>query len=241
MVLTNVAVALVALATGHDFRARDVGDTFEKAARIAQYAADRLAAAQAGAPLPEPPDLLADQSSLQVLFIVTAVSQAAIIAYTGIITGLTAPRAHPCSRSPPAASLAGSSGSAAPSRPGRRPSYVGTWQACRAARRGARGLACRRSRACSRSPCEITRERPHPQPSPPPSRRSSPPPLAEELLLPRPRLRRLPPPLGLLARRPRSPPSSSALLHVDPWRPSSPSLARRRRPRPGACQRSGTL
>lgn len=90
MVLTNVVALGVALALDLDFRTRDVGDTFEKAARIAAYADERLAAASRGEPLPAPPNLLADQASLQVLFIVTSVSQAAVIAIVGITTGRSA-------------------------------------------------------------------------------------------------------------------------------------------------------
>lgn len=91
LVLTNVVAVAIALAFDLEFRTRDVGDTFEKAARVAAYAAERLDAASRGAPLPEPPRLLADQASLQVLLAVTAVSQAVVIAIVGIAS-LLSPR-----------------------------------------------------------------------------------------------------------------------------------------------------
>ncbi len=89
LVLTNVAALAIAVAFNLEFRTRDVGDTFEKASHVAIYAARRLEAASRGAPLPEPPQLLADQASLQVLLAVTAVSQAVVIAIVGIATRLT--------------------------------------------------------------------------------------------------------------------------------------------------------
>ncbi|WP_322795066.1 CPBP family intramembrane glutamic endopeptidase [Tepidiforma sp.] len=86
LVLTNVVAAGVAAALDFDLRTRDVGDTFEKAGRIAEYADARLAAAASGEALPSPPELLASQDALQVLLSVTAVSQAATLAIVGIVT-----------------------------------------------------------------------------------------------------------------------------------------------------------
>jgi membrane protease YdiL (CAAX protease family) len=89
MVLTNTLALGVAAALDLDFRARDVGDTFDKAARIASYADERLAAAATSLPLPAPPQLLADQTSIQILLVATAISQAVLLAIVGIATGLS--------------------------------------------------------------------------------------------------------------------------------------------------------
>ena len=66
---------LVALATaaGTDGRLQDVGGAVEQMRRVAEYAQQRLAAAAANQPLPVPPHLLADQTTVQLGFAVTLV------------------------------------------------------------------------------------------------------------------------------------------------------------------------
>jgi membrane protease YdiL (CAAX protease family) len=84
LIAVNVVIVVVMFARGGEFAPRDVGDVFEKAAKVAHYADDRLQAAATGASLPEPPRILADQESLRVSLIATLISQGALFAIVGI-------------------------------------------------------------------------------------------------------------------------------------------------------------
>lgn len=73
------------LGTGGGFR--DVGDAFEKAARVASYADLALARAAAGNPIPEPPRLLGDPVAARVAWTMALLSSALFL-----IIALVAPR-----------------------------------------------------------------------------------------------------------------------------------------------------
>ena len=62
----------------------DVGDAFVKLQQVTQYADERLAAAANSLPLPEPPQILADQYSLRVALLATIFSQVLIFGLVGI-------------------------------------------------------------------------------------------------------------------------------------------------------------
>ncbi len=79
---SGVLIALTA-AAGSDYRLRDVGDAFEKMGAVAHYADERLAAAATSQPLPKPPDLLADQTTVQLGFATTLVYEALLVAIVG--------------------------------------------------------------------------------------------------------------------------------------------------------------
>jgi membrane protease YdiL (CAAX protease family) len=57
---TFALIAAIATLLGHSSQFNDSGDAFHKAADIARYADQRLAAAAAGNPLPAPPQILGD-------------------------------------------------------------------------------------------------------------------------------------------------------------------------------------
>jgi len=87
-----VAVQLTVLvfyAAGYDFRPDDVGDIFVKAGKVAQYADERLQSAANSAPLPAPPDLLADRTSLEILIWINILSQVAFFGVVGLASGQT--------------------------------------------------------------------------------------------------------------------------------------------------------
>jgi membrane protease YdiL (CAAX protease family) len=65
---------------------RDVGDTFEKAARIAAHADEALARAIAGNPLPPPPQLLGDPVAARVAWILALVSSALFVVVAFLAT-----------------------------------------------------------------------------------------------------------------------------------------------------------
>lgn len=81
--LPGIGIAIVA---GTDFRTTDVGDALERAARVAEYAGERMRAAVEGTELPKPPQLLADQRDLQLALAGTLVSQVLVLAIVGILT-----------------------------------------------------------------------------------------------------------------------------------------------------------
>jgi membrane protease YdiL (CAAX protease family) len=67
-----------------DYEPRDVGDIFEKASVVARYADERLAAAAREQPLPSPPRVLANQTSLRVGLLVTLLSQGLLFFVVGV-------------------------------------------------------------------------------------------------------------------------------------------------------------
>ncbi len=90
VVLFIIATAVVTTyQVVEDTRASDIGDIFEKTARVAEYADERLEAAANGRELPAPPDLLADQPTLQLVLILTLVTQAFTLGIVGISTRMT--------------------------------------------------------------------------------------------------------------------------------------------------------
>jgi uncharacterized protein len=86
---TNALIIAWIITTGNDFRPRDVGDAFEKAAVVARYANERLAAAANNTSFPEMPHVLADQRSIQLGLIVTMFSQVAIFAIVRTVSRQT--------------------------------------------------------------------------------------------------------------------------------------------------------
>lgn len=80
---TLVAFSSIIIASGHDLMVRDVGDTFDKAAEVAKYSAERLEAAQAGTALPDPPRIYADMVSVKIQLVSTSLYQVASIAVAG--------------------------------------------------------------------------------------------------------------------------------------------------------------
>ncbi len=87
-ILVQLLIVVFYLA-GYDFRPQDVGDVFVKAQKVAQYADQRLQSAADGAPLPPPPRILADRTSLEVLIWANILSQVAFFAVVGIASGQT--------------------------------------------------------------------------------------------------------------------------------------------------------
>ncbi len=83
-VLANALVVAIALSSDDGFEPADVGPAIEKAYAVAGYADQRLKAAATGAPLPEPPRILADQGALQLGMIATLVSQVLLFGVVGM-------------------------------------------------------------------------------------------------------------------------------------------------------------
>ncbi|MEO6398801.1 MAG: CPBP family intramembrane glutamic endopeptidase [Tepidiformaceae bacterium] len=79
-----VNAVVVILTINHDFQANDVGDAFVKLREVAKYADERLVAATNSLPLPEPPQILADQFSLRVALLATLFSQVLLFGLVGI-------------------------------------------------------------------------------------------------------------------------------------------------------------
>lgn len=89
MLAVNVIIVLVIVARGDEFVPQDVGDAFEKAATVAEYADQRLQAAASGVALPEPPAILADQEMLQLSLVATLISQGVLFGLVGIASKQT--------------------------------------------------------------------------------------------------------------------------------------------------------
>lgn len=87
----GLLIALVAL-FGADYRIDDVGDWFVKAGAVAQYADERLAAAAAEKPLPNPPGILADQTAVR-LAMVTTLAYEALLVLIAVAVSRQSPRA----------------------------------------------------------------------------------------------------------------------------------------------------
>ena len=68
----------------HGLQTSDVGDAFVKLQQVAKYADQRMVAAANSLPLPEPPQILADQYSLRVALMATLLSQVLIFGLVGI-------------------------------------------------------------------------------------------------------------------------------------------------------------
>lgn len=84
LVFLSVNALIVAFSLNRDFVPSDVGDTFVKMQKVAEYADRRLQAAATAAELPEPPAILADQYSLRLGLIATLISQVLIFGIVGI-------------------------------------------------------------------------------------------------------------------------------------------------------------
>lgn len=82
-VLPGIAIAIL---VGTDFRTTDVGDALERAARVVEYAGERMRAAVEGVELPKPPQLLANQRDLQLALAGTLVSQVVVLGIVVILT-----------------------------------------------------------------------------------------------------------------------------------------------------------
>lgn len=89
LIATNVLIVLWLVITGNEFEPRDVGDAFEKAGVLVQYADERLAAAAENRSFPDLPHLLADQQSLRIGLLVTMLSQVGAFTIVGILSGQT--------------------------------------------------------------------------------------------------------------------------------------------------------
>ena len=89
LLVTQVVLIVLVLAAGAEFAVADVGNVFEKAGEIAAYADERLAAAAAAASgdsLPDAPQILADQTTLQIGLAVSIAFQIALI---GVVVWLS--------------------------------------------------------------------------------------------------------------------------------------------------------
>jgi membrane protease YdiL (CAAX protease family) len=84
-----IAILLIAGLVGTDASTVDVGDIFEKATTVAEYADARLAAATNGTELPEPPVILASPDALKIALASTLAFNAALFLITGIGSGLS--------------------------------------------------------------------------------------------------------------------------------------------------------
>ncbi len=79
-----VNAAVVIFTIGHGVQTSDVGDAFVKLQHVAEYADQRMVAAANSLPLPEPPQILADQYSLRVALLATLFSQVLLFGVVGI-------------------------------------------------------------------------------------------------------------------------------------------------------------
>lgn len=79
-----VNAVVVAVTINHGLQTSDVGDAFVKLQQVAKYADQRMAAASNSLPLPEPPQILADQYSLRVALVATLFSQVLLFAVVGV-------------------------------------------------------------------------------------------------------------------------------------------------------------
>lgn len=79
-----VNAVVIALTINQSLQTSDVGDAFVKLQEVAKYADQRMVAAANSLPLPEPPQILADQYSLRVALIATLFSQVLLFAVVGI-------------------------------------------------------------------------------------------------------------------------------------------------------------
>lgn len=84
---TSAGTALVAHALGQSLQTRDAGDVFTKMSEAAQYAVRLMAALEAGAQPPEPPELLADQETLKIGFSFTLAYHLGIVAIGVLVVG----------------------------------------------------------------------------------------------------------------------------------------------------------
>lgn len=66
LALTNAVMVLIVVVLDRDFATRDVGDAFERAAKVLEYADRKLQALATGGPVPDPPTLFADIVTLRV-------------------------------------------------------------------------------------------------------------------------------------------------------------------------------
>jgi uncharacterized protein len=88
-IFSSGVLYFLTVAIGSDYRLRDVGDVFVKADTVAKYADERLAAAATNQPLPEPPQILADLTTVKLGFGTTLVYEAALVAIVGGTTQQT--------------------------------------------------------------------------------------------------------------------------------------------------------
>ncbi len=79
-----VNAVVVIFTLNHSAQTSDVGDAFVKLQHVAKYADQRLVAAANSLPLPEPPQILADQYALRVALLATLVSQVLLFGVVGI-------------------------------------------------------------------------------------------------------------------------------------------------------------
>ena len=78
----GVLLALTAW-VGSDYQLADVGDAFAKLGAVAKYADERLQAASSGQPLPEPPRILADLTTVKLGLITTLVYEVLLVTVVG--------------------------------------------------------------------------------------------------------------------------------------------------------------
>jgi membrane protease YdiL (CAAX protease family) len=87
-ILANVLLVIAVGVTGSDFRTDDVPGPFEKARDVIEYADEKLAAASTGAPAPDIPDLLADNTALQIGLGTTFLYEVLLLVITVQLSGL---------------------------------------------------------------------------------------------------------------------------------------------------------
>lgn len=78
----GVLVAVTAL-VGSDYQLADVGDAFAKLGSVAKYADERLQAASTGQPLPEPPRILADLTTVKLGLLTTLAYEVLLVTVVG--------------------------------------------------------------------------------------------------------------------------------------------------------------
>lgn len=88
-IFSSGVLYFITLAVGSDYRLSDVGDVFVKAGAVAKYADQRLVAASTNQPLPNPPEILADLTTVKLGFGTTLVYEALLIAIVGGTAKLT--------------------------------------------------------------------------------------------------------------------------------------------------------
>lgn len=87
--MSNVFIVVVAGAREEGFEPTDMGNVFEKAGHVAEYADQRLDAAATAKALPAPPRILADQGALQLGMIATLATQVLLFAVVGVASKQT--------------------------------------------------------------------------------------------------------------------------------------------------------
>jgi uncharacterized protein len=90
-IIPLLLIAPTARALGAEPHFSDIGDIFEKAARVARYSDEALARSIAGNPVPEPPRILGDPAAARIAWVYGIVS-ASLFAVVAVVATRQSPR-----------------------------------------------------------------------------------------------------------------------------------------------------